>query len=175
MVTKDGFCFNCSKCSKVLDFRKYFVLFDTNYHPKWLFTVEQHDILRDEIISTILHHSGTVLFIKPHPRQDLGVWMDKIKKYDTNRVIVRDDPATVLAENCIPIILGTSTVALDCLVMGSVPIEYVRNESKLYNYVFSKELKFVYVAHNPNELVEGVKTLYGFNLNQDGGLEWKYQ
>jgi hypothetical protein len=164
MNTKDHFYFVCPKCCHVLDFRKKFVVFDQKESEKYYFTIKQHDILRNELINTLLQHNASLVYVKPHPRQDVGILKIKLEKYDPIRVIIKNDPAMIISRYCIPIIIAESSVCLDCCRVGSVAIEYIRNEAKGYTYRFQK-MGVVAVAHNPDQLVHWVKKLYGFDLN----------
>jgi hypothetical protein len=139
MDTVDSYYFNCSKCNHFLDFRKKFVLFDHQYTPTGkyrIFTKEQHDVLRDEIISTILQHKATLVYVRPHPRQNIRLLENRLEKYDPTRVMINNNgTAITLAFSYIPIILGPSTVCYDCLRVGKVAFEYLRGElTDTYQY-----------------------------------------
>ena len=143
--------------------KKGFVIFDQRYRND-LFDFKQHDKLRDEIITTILLNPYTMVLVKPHPRQNVELLKEKLVKYNSERVMIVEEPSMFLADTCIPVILGESSICFDCLAMDSPAIEYSRNAGSIYKGLYRKG-GFVYPANNPGELIEGVKKIYGVVLD----------
>lgn len=94
-------------------------------HPHYL-SQEDYEYLLHSIMVQTLQYENSVLFIKPHPRQDMEELLRMLRPYDPSRWMISGLHLMQLASLSDVVLSGWSSGILDTLAVGKPVIEFWR-------------------------------------------------
>lgn len=132
---------------------KTIFLFFTQYpHSQVTFSRKTASEILDEVISTIFSYDNSYLIVKPHPREDISLLKNKLKKYDKKDwSIDMSHPIYLSSIGEVIISMGATSVVLDSLSIGKPVIEYYKYSDIDYKNIYG-ELGVIISANNVKEL-----------------------